>query len=65
MENMTYLGEAPPVLCILSNMNARVLRLDAECLLIDEAEVGITVGTPAVVHTGEEVPYARTAPRIT
>jgi hypothetical protein len=66
MENMTYLGgEAPPVLCIPSNMIARAVRLDAECLPTDEAEVGITIGFVAVVHAGEEVAYARMAPRMT
>jgi hypothetical protein len=42
-------------------MRARVLRLDAVCHVVDEAEVGVTL---AIVHTGEEVLYARTAPRI-
>ena len=61
MKNMIYLVEAPPVLCIRSNNRARVLRVDAVCYLIDEAEVSVTL---AVVHTGEEVLYARTASRI-
>ena len=61
MENMIYLVEAPPVLCIRSNNRARVLRVDAVCYIIDEAEVSVTL---AVVHTGEVVLYARTASRI-
>ena len=64
MENMTHLVEAPPVLCICSNMSARVLQLDAECHIFDEAKVGVTVGTLAVVHTGEKVFYTLTAPHI-
>ena len=61
MKNMTYSAETSPILRIRSNNRAWATRVDTVCHPIDEAEVSVTI---AVMHTGEVVPYARTAPCI-